>query len=146
MKKLNVLLILLALCGLVISQANVDVKDQPTLFKWLQGFRFTLKPEAVTVASSGDASPAVYQLTTPTKAQYQFTCSDTDGCRIQLGETGVSDGEILEIINVGGSNNVTMNDEAGVAELSAAITLGANDTLTLRYNGAAWVQVSTSNN
>lgn len=102
-------------------------------------------PSEIACTDTGNPDAAVYSITTPTKSQYQVTATDSDGCRIQLGETSIEDGQIIEVINVG-SANVTMSDESGVAETGGTITLGQYDTLALRYIGDRWVEVSTTNN
>lgn len=82
---------------------------------------------------------------TPTKGYVECTCSDTDGCNVTMSETGAVEGQMLTVVNVG-SNDCVFADSAGVSELSGTITLGANDSLVLRYTGATWVQVATTNN
>lgn len=121
------------------------VVENPHVFTKITALLSVYSPNEVACTDTGNPDAAVYSIATPTKAQYQVNATDTDGCRIQLGETAIADGQVLEIINVG-SANVTMTDESGVAETAGNLTLGANDAATFRYNGSAWVQVGASNN
>ena len=96
--------------------------------------------QTLTVADSGDGSPAAGTLT-PTRSLVNCTCSDTDGCAITLSETGAIAGQVLEVF--GGSANVcTFADSAGVQELSGSLSLGANDVVSFRYLGSTWAQAT----
>jgi hypothetical protein len=94
--------------------------------------------QTLTVADSGDASPATGSLA-PSKSLVNCTCSDTDGCAITLSETGAVAGQLLEVFG-GSANACTFADSAGVQELSGALSLGANDHVSFVYLGSTWVQ------
>jgi len=122
-----------------------NVLEAPYVFSHVTSLIGVLSPKEISCTDTGNPDASVYSITSPAKSMYEVNGTDSDGCRIQLGETSVSDGQILELINVG-SVNVTMSDEAGVAETAGTITLGAHDAASFRYDGSAWVEVSASNN
>lgn len=100
------------------------------------------KPFAVTIADDGAGTAAASTLTAPVFAEYRYTCSDSNGCDLTLGETNVVDGQYLCINNVG-SNTVTVADSSGVSELSSSSFVMAQYTqLCLTYQSDRWVEKS----
>jgi len=100
---------------------------------------------AVTIADSGDGSAATSTLTTPASSLYLYTCSDTDGCTLTLGETSVTTGMRLTIVNVS-ANAVTVADTSGVSETAGSMALGQWDSISYVYVTDRWVETSRSNN
>lgn len=100
--------------------------------------RFVATPSPLTVADSGDGSPAAGTVTTTSEVVH-VTCSDADGCALTLSETGAVSGAKVFIVNIG-TNSLTIADSAGVQETTGALTLGANDNVWFCYVPSAWVQ------
>ena len=97
-------------------------------------------PDARTIASNGGGTPATLTLT-PTGTYVKLTCNDTDGCTITLGETGITDGYVLTIVNVT-ANACGFTDSAGVSELTngAAASLGQYEVIEFIYVTDRWVE------
>lgn len=102
-------------------------------------------PAPLTIADSGNGSPATSTLTSPISAEYRYTCSDTDGCNLTLGETGVVDGQQLCIENVS-ANVLNLADTSGVSETNGAFAAGQYDMICYTYESDRWVEKSRSNN
>lgn len=100
--------------------------------------------DARTIADNGGGGAATLTLT-PVGSFVELTCNDTQGCTITMGETGIPDGMILHIVGLT-TLTPTFADTAGVTELSAALTMGQYDTLTLIYASDRWVELMRSNN
>lgn len=117
----------------------------------LEGFR--LKPTAITIANNTGLCAlcadgiSQYTVSSPSKADYHFTCSDTDGCRVYLLETGdLHEGQVTGLTNIG-TNTITVTEVTNVRNLSAAsVALGAKDVLQLKRAGGEWVQNYLGNN
>lgn len=102
---------------------------------------------AVDIAANGGGTAA-----TATLDPYQwsnvvvYTCSDTDGCDLTLAESLSTIGQTITITNTT-ANALNLADQAGILEINAgAVALGANDTITLIYTGAIWIETSRSDN
>jgi len=100
--------------------------------------------DADTIADTGDANPATATLT-PSTSYVELTCNDADTCDITMGETGMTEGTEVTIVNVS-ANVCDFADTAGVSELAGAFAMGQWDTLKLMYIGDRWVEVSRSDN
>jgi len=100
--------------------------------------------DADTIADTGDANPATHTLT-PSTSYVELTCNDADTCDITMGETGITEGTGVTIVNVS-ANVCDFADTAGVSELAGAFAMGQYDTLKLVYIGDRWVEVSRSDN
>lgn len=106
--------------------------------------------QSVTIADTGDASPAVGTIT-PTSSFVALTCADTGqqpGCIMGLSETGAVDGQRLTVVLVSTTFSVTWPDEPGVM-------LGKNpqmnlvgETVEFIYSStvSAWLMTSVSLN
>lgn len=106
---------------------------------------FFLTPvQTLTVADDGAGTAATATLT-PTSQYVNCTCNDANSCAITMGEGGVQDGTVVEIIS-STATACTFADTPGVSELSGALTLGQYDTLRLLYLSDRWVQLATTNN
>jgi hypothetical protein len=94
---------------------------------------------------SGDGNPGT--LAIPANKRYvEMTGVDSDGNTITIGETDAQEGWECTIVNVG-AETCSFTDSAGVLELSASpYNMGTDDSLTLRYANAQWVETSRSNN
>lgn len=101
---------------------------------------------APTITDSDDSDPAALTLT-PTTDYVELTNPDSDGCDVTMGETGMQEGLIVTIVNVG-AENIDIVDSTGVCELanSTTLTLSTYDNVTLRYIGDRWVQTAASDN
>lgn len=99
----------------------------------------------VTIADNGGGTAATSTLTTPATSYYEYTCSDTDGCDLTLGETSVTAGQRLTIVNVS-SNVLNIADSAGVSETAGAMAMGQYDSISFVYETDRWVETSRSNN
>ena len=85
---------------------------------------------------------------TPTST---FVVADNTGAEaaLTLIETGAVDGQLLIIVmDVTTAAAYTIADTDGTANTSAALTLGAGDSVVFIYDivAAEWVQLTTSNN
>jgi hypothetical protein len=97
-----------------------------------------------TINDTGNGDPGAHTLT-PTKSYVELTCNDGDGCNITIGESGVYEGEMVSITNVG-TNVCNFSDSPGVSELSGAFAMGQYDVLMLVYDGTTWIEASRSDN
>src|SRR5262249_38979977 len=102
-------------------------------------------PGSFSVADNGNGSTAAAGTLTPATTEVKVTCNDAQGCNITMGETGIKDGQVVKIINVG-TNAANFADTSGVSELTGAVALGQWDALTLQYVTDRWVEMSASNN
>lgn len=98
----------------------------------------------LTIASSGDGSPAT-ATHDPSTAFTYFTCQDTDGCNVTMGETNPATGQLWIGCN-NGSNVVNFADTASVSELAGAFAAGQYDCIQLMYVLGRWMELSRSNN
>jgi hypothetical protein len=150
MKKLTSTLLIVGIVAIfaVIIDADQRIREH-YIFSKVTNLLAVNSPQEVTIAAEGEGvgntDPGVYSLSTPLKSQYQFTCADTDNCRLTLGETAIADGQILEILNVG-TPTIVVTEVSNVVEGAGSITLGIHDFIAFRYNGAVWVEVQRSNN
>jgi hypothetical protein len=101
-------------------------------------------PQALTVADSGDGSAATATLT-PTSNVVLITCSDSDGCTITMGETGMVSGMVVRVVNMS-ANACAFADTSGVSETTGSISLGQYDSLSFVYASDRWVELGASNN
>jgi hypothetical protein len=100
------------------------------------------KPFAVTIADDGAGTAAASTLTSPVFATYRYTCSDTDGCGLTIGETNVVDGQYLTLYNVS-ANAITLTASAGVLQLSTAtFAMAQYQQIHLQYQSDRWVEIS----
>ena len=102
------------------------------------------KVEAITVADNGLGTAAVYTLN-PTTKYASFTCSDSDGCNITMGETAPIDGSVNRITNTS-ANVCNFADSAGRSELAGSFAMGQYDSLELIYATDRWTEISRSDN
>lgn len=103
-------------------------------------------PQAVNCADSGDGSPGAVTIDA-TASYLEFTNADVHGCTVTIGESGSIEGEswtVAIVSNAGGT--VDFSDSAGVSELAGVFNATINDTLTLVYNGVAYVEIARSVN
>lgn len=71
--------------------------------------------------------------------------SNAAGARTMVLSSGLVKGQMLYIVFVGTSNQAELAD-AGNCKLSALMTFDADNTLTLMWNGSAWVELARSVN
>ncbi len=81
---------------------------------------------------------------TPTSNYVQVNPSSN--ATITLGESGVVDGTVVRIVNIHATNTAAFADTSTVSELTAGMTLGQYDTLTIMYVVDRWVELARSNN
>lgn len=109
--------------------------------------RFIAVPQAVECTDSGDGSPGALTLT-PTSSRVHVTNSDSNGCTVTMGETGMTSGFTVEVIvvsNAGGT--VDFADSAGVLETPAAgYALAIYDTATFGYVSDRFVAIGSVDN
>lgn len=106
--------------------------------------QLSLTPTTHTIADDG-AGTAPSSTLTPTSSYVKITNNDPDGATLTLGESGISDGQLLTIVNVG-TNTVTLNDSAGVQEIAGTFVMGQWDTMQFIYVTDRWVEVGRSDN
>lgn len=102
-------------------------------------------PDTLTIADSGDANPAT-ATHSPASTILIVTCNDANGCELTLGETGVADGQLLEVINAT-ANALVMKDVAAVQSFPHDVTMvgagapGGRQSVSLVYSSTAaeWV-------
>jgi hypothetical protein len=99
---------------------------------------------AITIADNGGGTAAAYTLT-PIAAYNKITCSDANGCDITMGESGIVDGTVIRVVNVG-SNVANFADTSGVSEIAGAFAAGQWDFISLMYTTDRWSEISRSNN
>lgn len=102
------------------------------------------KVSALSIADNGAGTDATATLT-PTTSYVNITCSDTNGCDITMGESGMVDGRVIRIVN-SSANPCNFADTSGVSEISGSFTMSQWDTLVLEYVTDRWVELSRSNN
>lgn len=102
-------------------------------------------PMSQTIASANET------LLSPTAMSINLTASASDAGVIGMGATGISQGTIITIVNIG-ANAIDFYDSAGGGNLQLAgnFTMGVAGTLTLIYNTAMgsgkWIEISRSTN
>ena len=127
----------LALLAFFFVQPQVDAQGGVTTFSTVRlGNFMRWQPRtALTVTNNGTINAT---------GSYQriqsATAVGTAGTNITVKPAGT----ILTLVNVG-ANTITIT-ETGVFTSAGNIALGAGDAATLYSNGAAWLQVSGSNN
>lgn len=108
----------------------------------------------VVVRSNGVGGVANAETLSGLRSLYLVECLDNDGCTLTLGETGVAVGTLVRIVNVSTSgsanHNLTLSDAAPL-HLAGAMTLTADDVLTLLYvrnrsGDGNWVELGRSTN
>jgi hypothetical protein len=134
------------------ASADVDLADYAIDIEqnYSAGIRNANKtvmlPQAATCPDSGDGSPGVLTLTA-TRGYIEITNSDVHGCTLTVGEGSALEGESFTAVVVSTAGGaVNFADTAGVTEISGAFAAGLHDTITLYYNGTAYVEVSRSDN
>ncbi len=103
--------------------------------------------DADTIADNGVGASAATATLTPTSNYVELTCNDADGCTMTMGETGMSEGIEVTIVNIS-ANLCNFADSAAVQEMrgGGTIALGAYDVLKLIYIGGSWVQSAYESN
>ena len=101
--------------------------------------------DAYTIASTGDANPAVLTLTPEWYRYVEITCNDPDTCDITMGETNVDEGMLFTAVNLS-TNVVDWADTANVSELEGVFAAGQYDSITMIYAGDRWIEVARANN
>lgn len=140
-KTFGLFIFVVLLISALVAVADKSVRESHTFDRLLSKL-FVLPPQAASCVDNAlFSNPGSYTISTPTRAQYQLTNADTDGCNLYLGETGVADGQVLEIINVG-AQAIALPESSGVIEGSGTSTLGQYDAVSLRYIGDRWIQLS----
>ena len=108
----------------------------------------------VTIASNGAGGVANSETLSGLRSLYGIECLDGDGCTIALGTAGIAAGTIVRLVNISTSgsanHNLTLSDAAPL-HLAGALTLSADDLVTLIYmvnrSGAgAWYEAGRSAN
>jgi hypothetical protein len=99
---------------------------------------------AITIADNGGGTAAAYTLT-PIASYNKITCSDANGCDVTMGESGMIDGTIIRVVNVG-TNVANFADTSGVSELTAAFAAGQWDFISFMYTTDRWSEIARSNN
>ena len=108
----------------------------------------------VTIASNGAGGVANAETLSGLRSVYGLECLDGDGCTVSLGTTGITAGTMVRFVNLSTSgsanHNLTLSDAAPL-HLGGALTLSADDTVTLIYmvnrSGAgAWYELGRSAN
>lgn len=82
---------------------------------------------------------------TPTKSFVTCSCSAGGGCAITMGESGITSGQIVTIVNIG-TNVCSFADTSGVSELAGAFSAGQYDQIRMIYVTDRWLEVGRSNN
>jgi hypothetical protein len=102
--------------------------------------------QAETCTDSGDGSAGALSLV-PTGNVIALTNADADGCDVTMSETGADAGHVVRIVVVA-SEGTTVNfaDSAGVSEIAGAFAAAVQDSISLVYAGATWVELGRSNN
>ena len=107
---------------------------------------FSNHSATLTVADSGDGSPATATLT-PTANFMTCTCQDANSCDIAMGESDMQVGQVIYIYATEASpNTCDFTDSSGVSELAGNYSMDAEDTLTLLYTGSTFVELARSDN
>jgi len=106
--------------------------------------------QALVIADDATGAAAV-STATPAKTYMEVDCQDANTCEWTLGETAVTEGTVLTIVNIatGGGMDLVIKDDPGVtAELGGDQTLTTNtySTMTAIYTGDRWVRTSTAAN
>lgn len=106
-----------------------------TGFFHIQG-ALTYGAHMVVIASNGVGALGNVEILSGLRSLYLVECLDGDGCTVQLGETNISVGQLIRIVNISTSgsanHNLTLSDAAPL-HLAGALTLAANGAVTLIY-------------
>ena len=135
-------------CSAVLMYPTKENENEDSQFSGDSAFLGLVSnaPQSYTIVDTGSDSTKATQTVAPTSSYIKITCSDDDGCTITMGETGMYDGVTVNIVCLG-AYACEMDEASGVTVLSGdPVSLGANDSITLRYTGAVWVQIATSDN
>ncbi len=98
-----------------------------------------------TPTNTDDGSPVAHTLTV-TAGYIEVDCEDSGTCDITMTETGAVEGDACVIVNIG-TYAVDFADQGGILNVSSgSMAVGTDDTLTLKYTGALWVETARSNN
>lgn len=124
-----------------------------TGFTHLQG-TLSYGAHVVVIRSNGVGGVGNVEVLNGLRSLYLVECLDGDGCTIQLGETSVSVGTLTRIVNISTSgsanHNLTLSDAASL-HLAGAMTLTADDVISLIYvvnrsGDGNWLEISRSTN
>lgn len=108
----------------------------------------------VVIASNGVGGSANGETLNGLRSLYLLDCLDGDGCTVTLGETGVAPGSLVRLVNISTSgsanHNLTLSDAAPL-HLAGALTLTADDAVTLlfvrnRSGDTNWLELGRSAN
>ena len=106
-----------------------------TGFTHVQG-TLTYGAHVVVIRSNGVGGVANAETLNGLRPIFLVECLDGDGCTVTLGETGVAVGTLVRIVNISTSgaagHNLTLSDAAPL-HLAGALTLSADDAVTLLY-------------
>jgi len=91
-----------------------------------------LTPQAFTLVDGNPITP------TSTYVVLSSTGAATTSTTVPVVAAGHGAGELLILRNDNASDVITIDGTGGTVECKANVALGADDTLTLIYNGAAW--------
>ena len=92
---------------------------------------------AVAIPNDGAATSPSYTLT-PIKSYYTLNCVDPDGCSITMGEAGMTDGNHLQIVNIG-TCTVTFSNSSGVSEMDSQVAMPQYKSVAFWYATDRWV-------
>lgn len=98
---------------------------------------FTIADDAAGTHASGTL--------TPTSNLVYCDCDDAHGCTVTMGEGGASTGAIVTIVGTT-ATHCDFADTPGVSELAGGFEMSQDDSLTLVYNAATWVEMARSDN
>lgn len=111
-----------------ISGVDIVLTGNETLADWL-----IVQPQTtISVTSGGVITPT--GTIQPLSSGGAVTC-DTTTCIA----AGSATGQLLILQNVNASDTITIDGTGGTVECKADVVLGAQDTLTLMWNGADWI-------
>lgn len=103
--------------------------------------KVTQHTQALTIADSGNGSPAADSATTLAGNILRVTCSDADGCNLTLSETNAVNGQVVAIENAS-ANPITFIETADVVTNCGVddVILNAGTVLYYKYNTNIWTQ------
>jgi hypothetical protein len=97
------------------------------------------------VAATGITSGASH-MSTSASAQDIYVEGSVAGNSVAATITaGTIDGQVMTLIGRNDSNTVTLDDTTTNVYVNGFVTLGANQSIRLRWDTAAWVEISRSN-
>jgi len=125
--------------GAEIRGTNGETLSNATDTTWVIGGFTTAAEQTAEVVTSGSTIVATgtYQpITSATALTTSATTAIADG---------VVNGQILVLVNENASDAITIKNGANT-HLTADVALGNDDTLTLMWDGADWLEIATSDN